>query len=152
MTLPVSEMQGSHWLLDMINELEVGLLVLDRHYQVVIWNAFMENHSALTANATVGQSIFALYPDLQDSWFASKLETLFSLGTRGQSNWEQRPYLFPFPAARPITSPLDHMRQNITLLPLRAATGEVTHAGVVVYDVTELAATHYAMRTQPQQA
>ena len=48
-----------HWLLDIVQCIDVGVVVLDRQYRVEVWNAFMENHSGLgpdqpvASNATV---------------------------------------------------------------------------------------------------
>ena len=36
-----------HWLLDIVQCIDVGVVVLDRQYRVEVWNAFMENHSGL---------------------------------------------------------------------------------------------------------
>ena len=31
-----------HWLLDIVQCIDVGVIVLDRQYQVEVWNSFME--------------------------------------------------------------------------------------------------------------
>jgi hypothetical protein len=54
--------------------------------------------------------------------------------------WEQRPYLFKFPNYRPITGSEDYMYQNLTLSPLASATGEVENICMMIYDVTDVAA------------
>src|SRR5690606_4232377 len=46
--LDVSEL---HWLLDIVQSIDVGVVVLDREYRIQVWNSFMENHSARSASA-----------------------------------------------------------------------------------------------------
>lgn len=37
-----------HWLLEMFQTVDVGLVVLTVDYKIQVWNGFMENHSGLT--------------------------------------------------------------------------------------------------------
>ncbi len=46
-----------HWLMDMFNTVDVGLVVLDREYKVHVWNGFMENHSGLLPSAVKRQRL-----------------------------------------------------------------------------------------------
>lgn len=127
-----------HWLLDIVQCLDVGVLVLDRSYRIEVWNSFMENHSGLGSDEVQGRSLFDLYPEVDEPWFRRKVETALQLGTRTFSLWEQRPYLLHFKSYQPITGRADFMYQNITVLPL-AAMGEIEHVCVMLYDMTEAA-------------
>ena len=44
------DMRELHWLLDIVQCLDVGVLVMDRNFRVEVWNSFMENHSGLGAD------------------------------------------------------------------------------------------------------
>lgn len=133
------ELKSFHWLLEIIHSVDVGVMVLDREYQVEVWNGFMENHSGLAPDQTQGQSVFALFPEIEEAWFRRKVESVALLGTPAFSIWEQRPFLMNFKSYQPITGMADFMYQNITLLPLKSTTGVVEHIGVVIYDVTDVA-------------
>jgi diguanylate cyclase len=128
-----------HWMMDMLQSLDVGLVVLDREYRVQVWNRFMENHSGCRPNAVIGNNIFDLCGDMPKSWFRRKAESVFLLKSRAFTTWEQRPYLFKFKNYRPITGPADFMYQNVTFIPLVSADGEVHHVGLIIYDVTDTA-------------
>ena len=52
------DMNEVHWLMDMFNTVDIGLVVLDRNYQVCVWNGFMENHSGLLPSAVKDKDIF----------------------------------------------------------------------------------------------
>ena len=111
-----------HWLLDIVQSIDVGVVVLDRDYNVEVWNSFMENHSGVSAEQASRHSLFELFPEIDQSWFTHKVETAVMLGTRAFTIWEQRPNLVHFKSYQPITGLADEMYQNVTILPLRSAT------------------------------
>jgi PAS domain-containing protein len=133
------DLQELHWLLDIVQCLDVGVLVLDREYRVVVWNSFMENHSGLGADQVQGRVLFELFPEIDRLWLERKVGTVLRLGTRAFSLWQQRPYLMRFKSYRPITGQADFMYQNLTILPLAAAQGRIEHLCLVIYDMTDAA-------------
>ena len=42
------ELGDIHWLMDILQNIDVGLVVLDRDYNIQLWNGFMESHSGLS--------------------------------------------------------------------------------------------------------
>jgi len=128
-----------HWLMAMLQHIDVGIVVLDRDYRVCVWNGFMENHSGLLAERVVGAPLFDRFPDIPEGWLRNKADTVFLLGNRAFAIWEQRPYLFRFKNYRPITGMAPFMYQNVTIIPLESVTGEVEHVCLIVYDVTDAA-------------
>lgn len=125
-----------HWLTQLLQGIEVGLVVIDRDYKIHLWNGFMENHSGLTSKQVVDQSLFDRFPELPEQWLISKLESAFLLESRSFTVWEQRPWVFPFANSRPITGGLEKMHQNMTIQPLRNSHGEISHAALIIYDVS----------------
>lgn len=134
-----SAMNELHWLIDMVQTIEVGLVVLDRNYNIQLWNGFMENHSGVSPNSIKGKNLFEQFDYLPDEWLKQKMESVFLLKNRAFISWEQRPYVFKFGNYRPITGRADFMYQNVTLLPLSSLTGQITHISMIVYDVTDVA-------------
>ena len=57
------DLRELHWLLDIVQCLDVGVLVMDRNFHVEVWNSFMENHSGLGADQVQGRSLFELRHD-----------------------------------------------------------------------------------------
>jgi PAS domain S-box-containing protein len=129
-----------HWMMDMLQTVDVGIVVLDRDFKIKVWNGFMESHSGLLPSEVRDKSLFELFPSIDREWFAQKSKPVFELRTRSFMTWEQRPYLFKFPNYRPITGGEDYMYQNITLAPLVSATGTVDNISMMIYDVTDVAA------------
>lgn len=128
-----------HWLMGLLQTIEVGIVVLDNDNRVRTWNGFMENHSGIDAAAARGQPLFKLFDDFPEDWLKRKLDTVRLLGTRAFSVWEQRPYLFRFRNRRPVTGTEPYMFQNVTFFPLTDRHGEVDAVCLLIYDVTDMA-------------
>ena len=133
---PFNEM---HWIMEMLHHVDVGIVVLDKNYNVQIFNSFMEHHSGLLPRQVKGESIFSLFTEIPKAWFKRKAKSVFLLKNQSFTVWENRPYLFKFDSYRPITSRANYMYQNTTFMPLFATTGEVSHLCLLIYDVTEAA-------------
>lgn len=140
-----TDIEGFHWLMDMVQTLDVGLMVLDRDYRVMLWNGFMENHSGQPAAYVIGNNLFEQFPDISRNWFQRKAESVFLLESRAFTTYEQRPYLLRFKNYRPITGTAEFMYQNMTLIPLISPDGEINHIGVILYDVTDIAIGKHAL-------
>jgi diguanylate cyclase (GGDEF)-like protein len=139
MSLETTQLNELHWLMEMLHNIDVGLVVLDRDYKVEIFNGFMENHSGLMPREVKGKSLFELFDEIPQDWFVRKAESAFLLKNKAFTIWEQRPYLFKFNSYRPLTGNSDFMYQNTTFIPLLSSMGEVSHLCLLVYDVTDTA-------------
>jgi diguanylate cyclase (GGDEF)-like protein len=149
-----SSLAEMHWKHDLLGSIEVGIVVLDRNFNVQVWNQFMENHSSIVPGMIQGKNMFDFFPEIDEKWFVSKAEPAFSLKSPVFVIWEQRPYLFHFDSSRPITSQAPHMYQNITIFPLASLSGQVEQICLVIYDVTNEAISRLgfqALNTQLEQ-
>jgi len=137
MSLETSQLNELHWLMEMLHNIDVGLVVLDKNYKVQIFNGFMENHSGYFPKEVKDKVIFDLFDEIPKDWFVRKAESVFLLKNKAFTIWEQRAYLFKFDSYRPVTGSADFMYQNTTFMPLLSSTGIVTHLCLLVYDVTD---------------
>jgi diguanylate cyclase len=137
MSLQTSQLNELHWLMEMLHNIDVGLVVLDKQYKVQIFNGFMENHSGLLPREVKDKSLFELFDEIPQDWFERKAESVFLLKNKAFTIWEQRPYLFKFNSYRPVTGSSDFMYQNTTFIPLMSSTGDVSHLCLLIYDVTD---------------
>lgn len=135
----VDDMLEFHWIIDMLQTVDVGIVVLDREFKIKMWNGFMESHSGKLPSEVRDKALFSIFPDIKPDWFAQKAKPVFELKTRAFMLWEQRPYLFKFSNYRPITGCEEFMYQNIILSPLVSATGKVEHISMMIYDMTDIA-------------
>ena len=151
MAIDELEAQSFHWMADMLESVEVGLVVLDLEFRVQAWNGFMENHSGITASKIRNRVLFELFPDIPEAWLTRKVDAVALLNTRAFTSWEQRPYLFQFRNTRPITGTEDYMFQNLTISPLSGSTGQVEKVCLMVYDVTDIASGKRALERANEQ-
>lgn len=146
-----SSLAEMHWKHDLLGSIEVGIVVLDKDYNVQVWNQFMENHSSIVPSMIQNKNLFDFFPEIDKQWFTRKSAPAFTMKSPVFIIWEQRPYLFHFDCNRPITSQADHMYQNITIFPLASLTGEVEQVCLVIYDVTDEAVSRLGMQSLNRQ-
>ncbi|WP_166264432.1 GGDEF domain-containing protein [Marinobacter caseinilyticus] len=151
MAINENEVHAFHWLVDMLESVEVGLVVLDLDYRVQVWNGFMENHSGISASRIRDKVLFDAVPDLPKHWLSRKIESVALLNTRTFTSWEQRPYLFRFRNTRPITGTEEFMFQNLTISPLSGSDGDVQKICLMIYDVTDVATGRIALQKANEQ-
>jgi len=128
-----------HWLMDMLQTVDIGLVVMNADYRIQLWNGFMENHSGLTPRQVRDRYLFDLFPEIDEEWLRRKCDPVLLLKNRAFTIWEQRPYIFRFKNYRPITGNADYMYQNSTIFPITDTKGQVSHLCFIIYDVTDAA-------------
>ena len=139
------ELSEVHWLLDMINNVDVGMVVVDRNCQINLWNGFMESHSGVPAHKAQGKSLFAVLGDIDEEQLRHQFDEVFASQHSSFMNWNVKPFLTHFPSSRPITCPSEHMYQNTSLIPLRNPLNQITHICIIIYDVTDGAISNRAL-------
>tara|TARA_R110001592_G_scaffold150322_4_gene376206 strand:+ start:625 stop:1581 length:957 start_codon:yes stop_codon:yes gene_type:complete len=133
------ELKDIHWLIDMVHNIDVGLVIIDKDFNVKLWNGFMENHSGLLSAHMIDKRITDVFTSIPEDWLKQKVNSVCLLNNKAFTTWEQRPYLFKFKCYRPITSSAEFMYQNVTFLPLIDILGNVTQICMIIYDVTDVA-------------
>ncbi|MEZ9269015.1 PAS domain-containing protein [Vibrio splendidus] len=131
-----AEFEQFHWMVDMVQNVDMGLVVINRDFQVQVWNGFMTHHSGKQSHDAIGKSIFELFPEIPEEWFRLKTKPVYDLGCRSFITWQQRPYLFKCRNVRPVTQQADFMYQNVTLNPMRSPTGQVNSLFLSIQDAT----------------
>ncbi|MBT1452197.1 diguanylate cyclase [Glaciecola sp. XM2] len=135
----MTAMDKGQWQQALLGSIEVGIVVVNKDFQVEEFNQFMENHSGVVAKDILGNSLFDFFKEIDQPWFENKCQPVFSMNTPVFVIWEQRQYLFKFGTSRPITSSSDNMYQNITILPITDDSGDVDKICILVYDMTDQA-------------
>ncbi len=122
-----------------VDRANVGVFIVNADLEIQLWNRFMASNSGKNAEDVVGKKLFDCFPDLPQRWFAKKVSSVFMLKNFAFTSWEQRPYLFPFRHNRPVTSGMEYMCQDLTLMPIKNSDGEVEKVCIVVFDATDTA-------------
>jgi diguanylate cyclase len=111
----------------------------------------MQNHSGKAPEMVLGKSLFDAFPELPETWFKHKAQSVFVLQNTAFTTWEQRPYLFRFPHYRPITGTAEYMYQNSSIIPLVDTNGVAKHICLIIYDVTDTAVNKLAQQQANKQ-
>ena len=122
---------------DIVDRISVGVFVVNKQNELVLWNGYMENYSQTSSEEVVGKNIFETFPDLPKAWLEQKIHNVFVIKNFSFTSWEHRPYLFKFLHNRPITGGIDYMRQNCTFLPIKGDSGDIEFVCVTLFDVTD---------------
>lgn len=124
---------------NVLKRIDVGIFVLNKNFEVQLWNNFMVHHSGHQAEDMLGKNLFDAFPDLPKPWFTKKVNTVIMLNNFAFISWENRPFLFRFAHNRPITGGADHMYQNCMLMPVSNGSSKPESVCVVIFDVTDTA-------------
>ncbi|MCF8780012.1 diguanylate cyclase [Vibrio sp. IRLE0018] len=128
-----------HWITQILDTMDSGLVVIDREYNVCVWNSFMQSYSGVLSQHILGKNLFDCFVDLPRAWLETKVNTASVLETRSFSSWENRPYLFKFHNFSPVSNSCTYMYQDIVITPLRSLKGEISHVAIQINDVSEIA-------------
>ena len=145
----LTETPGSllHCIVDRVN---MGIFVVSKDMEVMLWNRFMEANSAKPAADVIGKNLFDCFPDLPRTWLEKKIKNVFILNNFAFICWEQRPYLFKFPHHRPVTGTVECMRQNCTLFPIKDADGSIQSVCITLMDMTDTSIYHEMLQKAMQ--
>ena len=139
-----------HWVTQILDTMDSGLIVLDQDYKVCVWNSFMQSYSGILSQNILGECLFDHFEDLPRRWLETKLKTSADLETRSFSSWENRPYLFKFNNFSPVSNSSNLMFQDIVITPLRSLSGEISHIAIQINDVSETARNRIHLRETNQ--
>lgn len=134
-----NELGSLHWYLSALQYIDVGITIVDTDFKIQLWNSFMENHSGLRPDQVLEQNLFEKFGNIDEGFLRQQADAVFTLKSKAYIHWETHPYLFLFKSPHPISGHSEYMYQNITLMPLSAPNGVITHMAIMLYDVTDKA-------------
>ncbi|MBP2231031.1 PAS domain S-box-containing protein [Azospirillum agricola] len=83
------------WAEDVLNALDAGILLLDRHGHVRYWNNWMERASDVPARDILGHDLFDALPHLRESRLHTAVRDVLATGAPGVLSNTLNPMLFP---------------------------------------------------------
>nr|WP_086939364.1 diguanylate cyclase [Thaumasiovibrio occultus] len=128
-----------HTLVQVIDSVDAGIIVVDEDFHVCVWNRFMQAYSEINPDKALGKHLFDVVEGLPKAWMHERLAQVLTTQSRVFSSWENRPHIFQFENFCPLTGDQDYMYQDITFLPIYGLHGEVTHVCIKINDVSDFA-------------
>ena len=122
-----------------VDRAQIGVFVLNARSEIQLWNQFMATNSGKSRSDVLGRNLFECFPELPEKWFSKKISSVFMLKNFAFISWQQRRHLFPFRHNRPVSSGLEFMCQDVTLMPIKNGQGAVEQVCVIVFDATDTA-------------
>ncbi|MGF1758679.1 diguanylate cyclase [Photobacterium sagamiensis] len=140
-----------HLTMQVMDNIDAGVVILDKNYTVLAWNTFMQAYSGISSERIMGQNLFDTVKDLPEEWLKNKIESTFKLRMRSFTSWEDRPSIFNFSNFSPVSGGSELMYQNMTLTPLKSLNGDMSHICLTVTDVSDIAKNKTHLRESNKQ-
>lgn len=103
-------------LLDAFSALSLGVIVVDVHYRITLWNAWMEMHTGRSANEAIGQDFFVLFPELKHHRVGVAIHQAICHNLPALLS--QSLHRSPFPLFAEPAQPGERISQAVTIVPL----------------------------------
>lgn len=122
--------------IQILDNLHVGVIVLDTGCRIRYWNHWMEHSSGLPADSALGLSLVELYPGLDSRSFKRNFQSVVTFGIVAYFSPRLHGPLFPFPPPQGASGEFEYMQQSCVMGPIREDV-EVRSVYLTVEDVTE---------------
>ena len=117
----------------------VGFVVVDRSFNIILWNRFMELNSHARAEDVLGKNLLDAFPELNRNWLEKKIRSCMILKMSSFSSWRQRPYVFRFAGTIARSRESEFMYQDASIFPVHDHKGDVRGSCISIHDASELA-------------
>ncbi len=133
-----------------LNMASVGIVAVDRSFNVILWNRFMELHSQVRQEEILCRNLFEAFPEINRNWLEKKIKSCMILRIPSYTSWKQRPYLFNFKDPN-RSGQFDYMHQDTSIWPIRDPYGGIQGACIAIHDVSEIAEATHLLETAMDQ-
>jgi diguanylate cyclase (GGDEF)-like protein len=117
--------------------INLGLMILDRDLNVRAWNRWMELHSSISFAEISGRPILDFYPHLAKPKYSRFFKSVLSFGNYAFFSQKLHRQLIPMKNPHHSAAYLPFMQQNCTAGPIRDDGGGISSIFITVQDVTE---------------
>lgn len=115
-------------------EQRVGIFTTDTNLVIRSWDAWLANASKIASEKARGQSLVALFPELERRGMMTRFDGVLKAGTVEVLSPAFHHYLLPCPPVEP-SKRYDRMQQHVTIAPLRE-NSSIVGLIITIEDVT----------------
>ncbi|MHC5349881.1 ATP-binding protein [Metapseudomonas furukawaii] len=120
----------------LIQQIEVGVILLDRDLHILHWNTFITQRSGKDLASAIGQPLVTVFPEADTPRLAAMVDKARDQGLHAYTHWREDPYLIQLPyGPQGQVNPL--RLQSTLLFPFDS--GGQRCFGLLLYDTTEFA-------------
>lgn len=120
----------------LIQQIEVGVILLDRDLHILHWNTFITQRSGKDLASAIGQPLVAVFPEADTPRLAAMVDKARDQGLHAYTHWREDPYLIQLPYGP--QGQVNPLRLQSTLLCPFDSGGQRCF-GLLLYDTTEFA-------------
>ncbi len=131
-------------IIDIIN---LGIVIIDRKYNVLEWNRWMEVQSGINKKEIINSSIFNHFPLLSSPSFTRGCKAVLKFGNIVFLSQKLHNFLFPFRTTGSHSNNFEFMQQSCSMAPVREDDGNIEGILITVQDVTESAFMERSLKT-----
>ncbi|MDC7233061.1 MAG: sensor domain-containing diguanylate cyclase [Spirochaetales bacterium] len=121
-------------ILDVLNS---GIVILDSHYTVILWNHWMEINSGIKRQDIEGTHLFNHFTHLNTPFFTRSIKSVLKFKNHVYLSQKLHNFLFPFPAKGIYAKQFEYMQQSCSLVPLPDNEDSRGKVVITVQNVTE---------------
>jgi len=126
-------MNLNSWTYSLLDSIYVGVCIIDRNYNVLFWNEFMESYTDISRNDIIDQPISQFFPAFENEIYRERIDTVFM-------GWP--PILLSSRLHAPFFTAKNHEGsyrfQELTISPIQTSDVENYDAVLTIADVSDL--------------
>ncbi len=123
---------SKHTMNKIIEAINIGIVMIDPHGSVILWNRWMEEKSGLTQNEVIGKSYCSIFSEITDKHFFYVVNNAIKNGS--SSILAQSIHKAPLPLFNPNQS--EKIPQAIEIRPIKLGTEDKHHCLIQVSDIS----------------
>jgi signal transduction histidine kinase len=128
----------------LVEQIEVGVIILDQDLRILHWNEFVSQRSGKALGPAVGQLLTCVFPEADTPRLAQMAAKARDQGLHAYTHWREDPYLIQLPYSP--EGQVTPLRLQSTLLFPFERRGERCF-GLLLYDTTEFARSNEQLAT-----
>lgn len=133
----------------LLDELNIGLIILDRRGCVIKWNAWFEKYSGIPLNGFRGKTLENIFPELQHTRLINVISQCLQTGISSMLSTKLNKSAFPLYTRQLNGDLIDQIEQVINVKPLLKS-HECQGCLIQIFDVTSASIREKAMRKQAE--
>ena len=130
-----------------LDELALGVIVLNQAREVVLWNRWMEQHSSHMRESVIGYGLFDIFPELSSGRVAQAIQGVLQQGRAAFLSNALNPYPFPIFVSELERVKNERIRQGVSISVVLNDEGE-RGCLIQITDVTPMVKRENMLRDQ----
>lgn len=130
---------------ELVDLCEIGLVIIDSHHQVALWNHWMEKTSDVSSKLALGKTLEQIFVNLNSFRLKQAITDAINRGMSSVLSQKFTPHIFPLYTSQKSKKDHQLMNQMITVKPLKI---EQNYCLIQIFDVSSAITRDLLLRQQ----